>query len=65
MSTPTPLALSIPEAAAMIGVSSTALRRLIDAGEIIPRYPNSRPVVPVAELQAWLDRAPTEPRRSR
>lgn len=54
------LALPIPDAAKSIGMSPSALRRLIAAGEIIARYPTSRPVVDVRELRAYLDRCPTE-----
>ena len=43
---------TIPEAAAVSGVSVSTIRRAIDKGDIIPRYPSRRPVIPAGELQA-------------
>jgi excisionase family DNA binding protein len=54
------LAYSLAEAAEVVGVSLPTLRRAIDKGDIVPRYPSRRPVIPAAELQQWLDRLPTE-----
>lgn len=55
------LALSIADAAAVVGYGTTTIREAIDKGDIIPRYANRKPVIPVSELKAWLDRLPTEP----
>ena len=54
------LSYSLPEAAAAIGVSVQTIRRAIDKGDIVTRYPTRKPVIPVTELQSWLDRLPTE-----
>lgn len=53
-------ALNLDHAAEYLDISKRALRRLVDSGEITARYPNSRPVIAVRELDAWLASAPTE-----
>lgn len=53
------LAYSIAEAAEATGYSPDTIRRAIQSNDLIARYANRKPVVPVAELQAWLDSRPT------
>ena len=55
------LAYTYDEAAAQCGVSTMTIRRAVAKGDLIPRYPSSRPVLTRAELEAWLDRLPAEP----
>jgi hypothetical protein len=57
-----PIAVSIPDACAMTGVSREVLRQAIRRGDIPVHYPSSRPVIPVDELEAWLRSTPTQPR---
>lgn len=49
---PPRLAVTLPEAAEMLGMSLRSLRRLVDNGTIVARYPN-----------AFLRSLPTEPPR--
>ena len=58
----TPIALTIKDAAAAVGVSADVIRAAIKRGDLIANYPTSRPVIRVAELDEWLKRRPTEPR---
>jgi hypothetical protein len=56
----TPISYDIPSAAIATGHSESVIRRAIRAGDLIPRYPTSKPVIRAVDLQAWIDRAPTE-----
>ena len=56
------LALTIPEAAAAVGYSVETMRKEIRNHYLVPSYANSKPVVPVEELQRWLRALPDEPR---
>lgn len=48
------LALSIPEAAELVGLSQRSIRRLIDSG-VIARVPNTdRVLIARVELDRWL-----------
>jgi hypothetical protein len=31
-------------------------------GELVPRYPTSKPVILLADLRAWVESSPTSPR---
>lgn len=53
------LALNLPSAAEAAGVSIEIIRRAIDQGDLVPRYPSSRPVLLVKDLEAWLESRPT------
>ena len=57
-----PLAYTIQEAAASCGVSEKTIRRAMANGDLIAKYPTSRPVIPADELRDWIDRAPSQPR---
>lgn len=54
------LAMTIDDAAAASGVSAKVIRRAISRGDLVPRYPTSRPVLLVDELRDWLETSPTE-----
>jgi predicted DNA-binding transcriptional regulator AlpA len=54
------IAATIPQAAEMVGLSSDSIRRAIRKGQIVPRYPNGKPLILVADLRAWIESAPTE-----
>lgn len=56
----TPHSFEYHDAAAHVGVSVDVIRRAVRAGDLTPRYPTSKPVIRAADLQAWIDRAPTE-----
>ena len=55
---PQPLAYSVRDAPAAIGISASLLEQLIARGDIIPRWVNSKRVLPATELQAWIDALP-------
>jgi hypothetical protein len=56
------IAATIPQAAELVGLSPDSIRRAIRAGEIVPRYPTSKPVILLADLRAWVESSPTSPR---
>ncbi|MFI8413748.1 hypothetical protein ACIGB6_14940 [Paeniglutamicibacter gangotriensis] len=55
------MAFTVQEAAAAYGVSTDTIRANIKAGNLIARYPTSRPVIGADELQDWFEALPTEP----
>lgn len=61
MSTATPLAYTLTEAAQAAGVSKRTLQRALAAGDLTARYPTRRPVVLAEDLRAWLESTPSEP----
>lgn len=54
------LAFTLPEAAEVAGVGVTAIKEAADRGELLKRYPTSRPVILAEDLEAWLRSLPTE-----
>lgn len=54
------LALSIPDAAKATGYGINTIRDHIELGNLTVRYANSKPVIPVSELETWLRNLPTE-----
>lgn len=54
-------AYTVQEAAKAYGVSLDTIRANIKAGNIIARYPTSRPVISAKEMDAWFDSLPSEP----
>lgn len=58
------LAYSVDEAAAAVGLSSKTLRRAQADGELRFHFPTSKPVVLRADLEAWIQSAPTSRRTS-
>ena len=54
------LAFSLPEAAEATGYSLATIKRAIRAHDLVPRYANSKPVIPAAELARWVENLPTE-----
>jgi len=61
MSTPTPLAYSLEDAAKVAGYHISTLKRAIDDGFLSKKYANRRPVILHKELEKWLESLPTEP----
>lgn len=55
-----PLAYTIADAAAAVGVSDRVIRRAIDKGDLTVRYPTSRPVILADELREWLATLPSK-----
>lgn len=58
------LAYSIPEAAEAIGQSTDTVRRAIAKGDLAVKYPNSKPVILLSELEDWLESLPSEAPKS-
>jgi hypothetical protein len=56
------IAATIPQAAELVGLSPDSIRRAIRMGELVPRYPTSKPVILLADLRAWVESSPTSPR---
>ncbi|WP_372595450.1 helix-turn-helix domain-containing protein [Actinotalea sp.] len=56
----TPLAYTIPDAAQAVGLSERSIRDAIRRGDLAPRYFGSKPLIPAAELDAWLHSLPSE-----
>lgn len=54
------LAYSIPNLAAAVDLSVDTVRKHIDAGNLVPSYPNSKPIITRAEAQRWLNSLPAE-----
>jgi len=55
-------AYTLAEAAAVAGVGITVIKEACDRGDLIKRYPTSRPVILADELESWLRQLPTERR---
>lgn len=55
-----PLAYSVPDAAAAVGISERALRLSIANSELPVRYWNSKPLVGAEDLAAWFKGLPSE-----
>ena len=58
-----PISLSIPDAAAAVGYSETVLKEAINRGDLVPRYENTKGVIPADELLDWVKSLPPEPQR--
>ncbi|MFE4078538.1 helix-turn-helix domain-containing protein [Paenarthrobacter sp. YIM B13468] len=56
----TKLAFTYQEAADSVGVSVRSLQRIVERGEMAVKYIGSKPVIPAAELAAWLESLPSE-----
>jgi hypothetical protein len=55
-------AYTLAEAAAVAGVGLTVIKEACDRGDLIKRYPTSRPVILADDLESWLRSLPTERR---
>lgn len=55
------LAYTVEEAAARVGCSTDMLRAQIRHSRLVPRYLNSKIIIPHDELVAWLEALPDEP----
>lgn len=64
VSAPMKLAYTYAEAASACGVSEKVIQRAVQCGDLVPRYPTSRPVLLVDDLRGWLESAPTQRRAS-
>lgn len=56
------LAYTYVEAAEACGVGETRIKEAVRNGELVARYPSSRPVITRDELDEWLRSLPTERR---
>lgn len=52
-------AYSLAEAAAVAGVSLFTVKEACDRGDLVKRYPSSRPVILAEDLESWLRSLPT------
>ena len=59
----TKLAYTIQEAVEATGISESEIKAAIKRGDLIPSYPNTRPVLRAPELDRWLESMPAEPVR--
>jgi excisionase family DNA binding protein len=51
------LTMKVPEAAEMLGVNAQSVRRLIDRGEIKAIRSLRHPLIPVSEIQRFIDKS--------
>lgn len=58
------LAYSIPNFAKAVDMSVESVRQQIAAGNLVPSYPNSKPLITRAEGERWLKSLPAERRAS-
>lgn len=56
----TAIALTIPEAAAAVGVSERFLRDRIREGDLDARYAGTKRIVLRSELEAWAESLPSQ-----
>ena len=61
----TKLAYSIPSLAEAVDLSVASIREAIDKGDLIPVYPNRKPLIPIDEAKRWLDSLPQESPKKR
>jgi hypothetical protein len=54
------LGYTIKGAAEAYSVSQDVIRAHIEKGNLIARYPSSRPVIAAAELEEWFQSLPSE-----
>ena len=54
------LAYSIPNLAAAVDLSVSTVREHIDAGNLVPAYPNTKPIIMRSEAERWLRSLPPE-----
>lgn len=52
------MAYTVQEAAAAYGISLDTVRGNIKAGNLVARYPTSRPVIGADELKSWFNALP-------
>lgn len=53
-------AYTVQEAGAAYGTSPDVIRAHIKSGNLVARYPSSRPVIGADELKNWFNSLPTE-----
>ncbi|GAA3699385.1 hypothetical protein GCM10022377_10480 [Zhihengliuella alba] len=61
---PDRIAYTVEQAASAVGVSKDIIRAHIKRGNLVARYPSSRPIISAQELGDWLEALPTEPPES-
>lgn len=54
------IAYSLEEAADNVGYSLSVIKRAIRAGEIIPRFANTKPVILHSDLVEWAEALPLD-----
>ncbi|WP_323986258.1 MerR family transcriptional regulator [Microbacterium plantarum] len=54
------LAYSIPDLAEAVGLSVSSIRDAIDRGDLRPKYPNRKPIIPAGEAERWIASLPEE-----
>lgn len=61
MSTEPKQAYTVQSAAKAYDVSMDTIRAAIKRGDLVAKYPTSRPIIGADEMRAWFDALPTEP----
>ena len=61
MSTETKQAYTVQEAAKAYGVSTDTIRSSIKRGDLVAKYPTSRPIIGAEEMRSWFEALPSEP----
>lgn len=56
------LAYSIPSLAKAVDLSVQQVRNHINAGDIVPSYSGSKPLIPLEEAKRFIENLPTEKR---
>lgn len=59
------ISYSIEEAVEATGYSKDVIQRAMRAGDLVPRYVNSKPVLLADDLRSWIENAPTESPKER
>jgi hypothetical protein len=52
------IAYTLAEAGPAVGYSRSTIEKQIALGNLVPRYVNSKPVIPADELKRWLSTLP-------
>jgi len=58
----TKLAYSLDEVADAVSLSKAQLRKHIDAGDLVPSYSGTKPLITKAEGERWLSSLPAAPK---
>lgn len=54
------IAYDVAAAAALVGLSYDSLNKAIKDGDLVAKYPNSKPLIGREELKRWFDALPDE-----
>ena len=60
-----PLAVTIKQAAKLVGMSDATIRQAIGARQLVAHFPTSKTIILVDDLRKWIEASPEEHGRSR